>query len=143
MYFTVTSGPHSRIMEQYLAHIALVVHDYDEAIAFYTQRLHFRLVEDTLLSETKRWVIIQPPGNGTCSLLLAKAVGEEQQSRVGDQTGGRVFLFLRTDDFDHDYQNLLDQKITIVRPPVSEAWGKVAVFEDLYGNRWDLIGPVK
>jgi catechol 2,3-dioxygenase-like lactoylglutathione lyase family enzyme len=124
-----------------LAHIALVVRDYDEAIAFYTQKLHFRLVEDTPLSPIKRWVIVEPPGGeGSCQLLLAKAVGEEQESRIGNQTGGRVFLFLHTDDFQRDYENLLAQGIQIVRPPSVEAYGTVCVFADLYGNLWDLIG---
>lgn len=130
-------------MNQQIVHIAIVVDDYDEAIAFYTKKLHFRLIEDTQLSETKRWVKVVPPGNSTCSLLLAKAATEEQRSRVGNQTGGRVFLFLYTDDFDRDYDNLIQNKVTIVRPPVIQDWGKVAVFEDLYGNMWDLIEPSK
>lgn len=129
-------------MNQHIAHIALVVRDYDEAIAFYTEKLHFKLVEDTKLSPTKRWVIVSPPGEGSCQLLLAKAVGEEQISRIGNQTGGRVFLFLHTNDFQRDYENLLAQNIRIVRPPSVEEYGKVAVFEDLYGNLWDLIEPV-
>lgn len=127
-------------MKQSLARIALVVKDYDEAIAFYTQKLHFTLIEDTVLTPTKRWVVISPPGSDGCCLLLAKAANEEQQSRVGNQTGGRVFLFLYTDNFDRDYKNLQDHNVTIVREPVVEAWGKVAVFADLYGNLWDLIG---
>lgn len=126
-------------MNQKIAHIALVVADYDEAIAFYTQKLHFTLVEDTVLSDTKRWVLVAPPGAGECCLLLAKAVGDEQRSHVGNQTGGRVFLFLHTDNFARDYQNLLDQGVTIVRPPATETWGTVAVFADLYGNLWDLV----
>lgn len=129
------------IVKQHIAQFALVVADYDEAIAFYTQKLHFDLLEDTPLSETKRWVRVRPSGSDGCGILLAKAVGEEQTSRIGNQTGGRVFLFLYTDDFDRDYQNLLDQHITIVRPPVVEEYGKVAVFADLYGNLWDLIEP--
>lgn len=128
-------------MNQKIAHIALVVADYDEAIAFYTQKLHFTLVEDTVLSDTKRWVLVAPPGAGECCLLLAKAVGDEQRSHVGNQTGGRVFLFLHTDNFARDYQNLLDQGVTIVRPPATETWGTVAVFADLYGNLWDLVEP--
>lgn len=128
-------------MNQQLAHIALVVRDYDEAIEFYTKKLHFRLVEDTRLSETKRWVLVAPPSLGSVSLLLAKAVGDEQTSRIGNQTGGRVFLFLHTDDFYRDYNNLVQQNIRIVRPPTNEAYGMVAVFEDIYGNLWDLIGP--
>ena len=99
-------------MKQRLAHIAIVVDDYDEAIKFYTQKLHFTLVEDTRLSETKRWVLIRPKGSLECCLLLAKAANEEQKSRVGNQTGGRVFLFLHTDNFERDYQNLLDNKMS-------------------------------
>ena len=128
-------------MKQHIAHIALLVDDYDEAINFYTQKLHFILVEDIPLNETKRWVLVAPKGRGSCSLLLAKASGEQQENRIGNQTGGRVFLFLHTNDFKRDYQNLIDQKIKIVREPVEEPYGKVAVFEDLYGNLWDLIGP--
>jgi catechol 2,3-dioxygenase-like lactoylglutathione lyase family enzyme len=126
-------------MKQKIAHIALVVDDYDEAIAFYTQKLHFTLIEDTPLSETKRWVLVAPKGATECCLLLAKAAGDLQKSRVGNQTGGRVFLFLHTDDFDRDYQNLLDQQVTIIRPVSNEVYGKVAVFADLYGNLWDLV----
>lgn len=130
-------------MNQQLAQIALVVNDYDEAIAFYTQKLKFTLLEDTKLSETKRWVVVAPNGSGGCRLLLAKAANEEQKTRVGNQTGGRVFLFLHTDDFKNYYQNLLDQGIKIVRKPAVESYGTVAVFEDLYGNLWDLIEPAK
>lgn len=126
-------------MSQNLAHIALLVDDYDRAIEFYTQKLQFTLIEDTVLSETKRWVIVAPKGSAGCSLILAKAANEEQNSRVGNQTGGRVFLFLHTSDFDADHQNLLFQKIKIIREPAKEAWGRVLVFEDLYGNKWDLI----
>jgi catechol 2,3-dioxygenase-like lactoylglutathione lyase family enzyme len=126
-------------MKQKIAHIALVVADYDEAIAFYTQKLHFTLVEDTPLSATKRWVLVAPQDSTGCCLLLAKAVGAEQVRHIGNQTGGRVFLFLHTDDFDRDYQNLLAQNITIIRPVSTEAYGKVAVFADLYGNLWDLV----
>ncbi|HKC67205.1 MAG TPA: VOC family protein [Bacteroidia bacterium] len=128
-------------MQQNLVHIALVVDDYDKAIEFYTQKLHFVLVEDTILSESKRWVLVAPKGSTGCNLLLAKAANKEQQSRVGNQTGGRVFLFLTTDNFKRDYQNLLHHSIKIVREPVVEKWGTVAVFEDLYGNLWDLIEP--
>ena len=130
-------------MNQHIAHIALVVKDYDEAIKFYTEKLGFILVEDSRLSETKRWVMVKPAGEGQCCLLLAKAASEEQSSRVGNQTGGRVFLFLYTDDFWRDYNNMLSQKINFVRPPVTEPYGTVAVFEDLYGNLWDLIEPVR
>ncbi|UFH52155.1 VOC family protein [Spirosoma sp. KNUC1025] len=128
-------------MKQQLAQIALVVRDYDEAIEFYTKKLHFTLVEDTLMSDTKRWVVVAPAGSDGCRLLLAKAATGEQKSRIGNQTGGRVFLFLYTDNFARDYQNLLDQSITIVRRPTVEPYGTVAVFEDLYGNLWDLIEP--
>jgi uncharacterized glyoxalase superfamily protein PhnB len=128
-------------MKQSIAQFALVVNDYDEAIAFYTQKLHFVLLEDTVLSETKRWVRVAPPGSNGCCLLLAKAANNEQKTRVGNQTGGRVFLFLHTDNFQRDYQNLLDHQIRIVREPVKEPYGTVAVFEDLYGNLWDMIQP--
>jgi catechol 2,3-dioxygenase-like lactoylglutathione lyase family enzyme len=127
-------------MNQRLMHIALVVADYDEAIHWYTQKLGFHLIEDTTLSDVKRWVLVQPPGEGSCQLLLAKAATEEQKSRVGNQTGGRVFLFLHTDDFERDHENLLQKGITIVRGPSEEEYGKVLVFEDLYGNLLDLIG---
>ena len=128
-------------MKQQLAHIALVVNDYDDAIKFYTEKLHFTLIEDTVLSETKRWVLITPPGSDGCQLLLAKAATDEQKSRVGNQTGGRVFLFLYTDDFWRDYKNMLSKGIVFVREPVTEAYGTVAVFRDLYDNLWDLIEP--
>jgi catechol 2,3-dioxygenase-like lactoylglutathione lyase family enzyme len=128
-------------MNQRLAHITLVVDDYDEAIKFYTEKLNFRLVEDTVLSETKRWVLVAPTGSGECGLLLAKASNEEQKSRIGNQTGGRVFLFLNTDNFKRDYDNLIAKGVTIVRAPSVEEYGTVAVFADLYGNLWDLIEP--
>ena len=128
-------------MKQRLAHIAIVVNDYDEAIRFYTEKLHFDLIENTQLSETKRWVLVRPKGGNSCCLLLAKAANEEQLSSVGNQTGGRVFLFLHTDNFKRDYQNLLDHQIEIVRQPQREEYGTVAVFKDLYGNLWDLIEP--
>ena len=130
-------------MKQQIAHIALVVRDYDEAIAFYTEKLHFVLIEDTPLSETKRWVMVAPPGGSGCCLLLAKAATEEQQTRIGNQTGGRVFLFLYTDDFDRDYRDMQTNGIRFIRGPFTEDYGKVAVFEDLYGNLWDLIEPLK
>ena len=128
-------------MKQGLAHIALVVADYDEAIAFYTKQLNFTLTEDTVLSETKRWVLVAPPGSNGCQLLLAKAVNDEQASRVGNQTGGRVFLFLYTDNFQRDYTSMLEKGIEFVREPITEPYGTVAVFKDLYGNLWDLIEP--
>ncbi len=128
-------------MHQRLAHIAIVVNDYDEAIDFYTNKLHFDLLEDTALSETKRWVRVRPKGSDGCELLLAKGANDLQRSRIGNQTGGRVFLFLHTDNFQRDYQNLLDHQIEIVREPSYETYGTVAVFADLYGNLWDLIEP--
>jgi catechol 2,3-dioxygenase-like lactoylglutathione lyase family enzyme len=128
-------------MKQSLAHIALVVNDYDEAIQFYTQKLNFILVEDTLLSETKRWVLVAPPGSDGCQLLLAKAANEEQKSRVGNQTGGRVFLFLHTDDFMRDFSSMKIKGIEFISEPRTEVYGKVVVFKDLYGNLWDMIGP--
>ena len=109
-------------MKQHLAHIAIVVDDYDEAIEFYTQKLHFDLLEDTVLSDSKRWVLVRPKGANECSLLLAKGVNDEQKSRIGNQTGGRVFLFLYTDDFERDYQNLVEHQIKIVREPSNEIY---------------------
>src|SRR6516164_4421812 len=128
-------------MNQCIGQIALIVRDYDEAIRFYTEKLNFTLFEDTALSEKKRWVVVGPKGENGCKLLLAKAANEEQMNRAGDQTGGRVFLFLYTDDFYRDYQNLLDKKIKIIREPSTESYGTVSVFSDLYGNLWALIGP--
>ncbi|KXH82808.1 VOC family protein [Chryseobacterium kwangjuense] len=126
-------------MKQQIVHIALVVDDYDEAIKFYTEKLNFVLLEDTPQSITKRWVLVAPPGSTECCLLLAKGVGEEQKSRIGNQTGGRVFLFLKTDDFWRDYNTMLQNGIKFTREPNTEDYGTVAVFEDLYGNLWDLI----
>jgi catechol 2,3-dioxygenase-like lactoylglutathione lyase family enzyme len=128
-------------MRQQIAHVALVVRDYDEAIEFYTGKLNFDLIEDSKLNETKRWVLVAPKGSGSPCLLLAKAASEEQETRVGNQTGGRVFLFLHTDDFQRDYQHLLEKEIRIIRKPSVESYGTVAVFQDLYGNLWDLIQP--
>jgi predicted enzyme related to lactoylglutathione lyase len=128
-------------MNQHIANITLLVDDYDRAIEFYSGKLKFELVEDTCLSETKRWVLVRPAGGEGCCLLLAKADGAEQEGRIGNQTGGRVFLFLNTDDFERDYNNLLDNGITIVNEPRVEPYGKVVVFSDLYGNKWDLIQP--
>ena len=128
-------------MKQKIAIVSLLVSDYDEAIDFYTRRLNFTLVEDTKLGDAKRWVRVAPPGSTETCLLLAKAEGDAQKSRIGNQAGGRVFLFLNTDNFERDYQRLLDQQVTIVREPVIEAYGTVAVFADLYGNQWDLIEP--
>ncbi|MBS1505760.1 MAG: VOC family protein [Bacteroidetes bacterium] len=129
--------------QQKLFQIALVVDDYDKAIKFYTEKLNFTLVEDTALSEDKRWVVVSPKGEGTCKILLAKAVGEEQSSRIGNQTGGRVFLFLQTNDFESDFAALKQNGVKIVREPSHEKYGTVAVFADLYGNLWDLIEPAK
>jgi len=126
-------------MKQILANITLVVKDYDEAIEFYTQKLHFDLIEDTPLSETKRWVLVRPKGTEGCCLLLAKAKNTFEENSIGNQTGGRVFLFLHTDNIQRDYDNLLKHNIKIVRPLTKEGFGTVAVFEDLYGNLWDLI----
>ena len=125
-------------MQLQIVHIALLVSDYDEAIEFYTKKLGFALIEDTALSETKRWVLVQPKGGG-CSLLLARGVGDEQRSRVGNQTGGRVFLFLETDDFQRDYEGMLSNGVRFTSEPRTEIYGTVAVFEDIYGNLWDLI----
>jgi catechol 2,3-dioxygenase-like lactoylglutathione lyase family enzyme len=130
-------------MKQYVAHIALVVRDYDEAIEFYTEKLHFILVEDTVLSETKRWVLVAPKGSNECCLLLAKASNAEQEARIGDQTGGRVFLFLYTDNFWKDYETMVKEGVEFAREPKVETYGTVAVFKDLYGNLWDLLEPVK
>lgn len=127
---------------QRLFQIALVVDDYDRAIRFYTEKLNFRLIEDTPLRETKRWVVVAPPGDGPCQLLLAKAANEVQASRIGNQTGGRVFLFMHTDNFTEDFERLQRNGVTIVRGPSVEPYGTVAVFADLYGNLWDLIEPI-
>jgi len=130
-------------MKQHIAHIALVVRDYDEAIQFYTGKLQFTLVEDTVLSDSKRWVLIAPKGSNECCLLLAKAANAEQQARVGNQTGGRVFLFLYTDNFRADYEMMAKEGVEFIREPKVETYGTVAVFKDLYGNLWDLLEPVK
>lgn len=127
-------------MKQSIVHVALVVKDYDEAIAFYTQKLHFTLIEDTYQpAQDKRWVVVAPPGSAGTTLLLAKASKAEQEPFVGNQTGGRVFLFLNTDDFWRDYTEMVARGIKFVRPPKEETYGLVAVFEDLYGNLWDLL----
>jgi catechol 2,3-dioxygenase-like lactoylglutathione lyase family enzyme len=128
-------------MNQRIAHISLIVQDYDDAIAFYLEKLDFVLLEDTKLSEEKRWVLVAPPGAKECSLLLAKAANEEQATSVGNQTGGRVFLFLHSDDFWRDYYKMIDRGISIIQPPQEMEYGTVAVFADLYGNLWDLIEP--
>ena len=129
-------------MKQKLAHISIVIDNYDKAIKYYTEVLKFTLIEDTKLSETKRWVLVTPTGGAGCNLLLAQAKNELEKSRIGNQTGGRVFLFLHTDDFDRDYKNLLKHNVKLIRQPVVEEWGKVLVFEDIYGNLWDLIEPI-
>jgi catechol 2,3-dioxygenase-like lactoylglutathione lyase family enzyme len=130
-------------MLQKIVHIALVVKDYDEAIAFYTQKLDFTLVEDTYQPEQdKRWVLVAPPGADSrrdCSILLAKANNEVQKAAIGNQSGGRVFLFLQTDNFKRDYENYKSKGIVFVREPALMPYGQVAVFKDLYGNLWDLI----
>jgi uncharacterized glyoxalase superfamily protein PhnB len=127
-------------MKQQIMQLALVVKDYDEAIAFFIKKLKFTLIEDTKLNESKRWVRISPPGSqNDCCLLLAKAVGEQQLAAVGNQTGGRVFLFLETDNFYRDYESMLKNGVEFVRAPAEESWGTVAVFRDLYGNLWDFI----
>lgn len=128
-------------MYQRIAHIALVVKDYDDAIEFYTEKLDFKLLEDTRIDENKRWVMVAPPGAEECCLLLAKASNERQLGSIGNQTGGRVGFFLFTDDFWRDYNKMTEREIRFVRPPTEFEYGTVAVFEDLYGNMWDLIEP--
>lgn len=130
-------------MRQAIFHIALVVREYDEAIEFYCEKLHFTLVEDTYQPEQdKRWVVVAPPGSNGTTLLLARASTPEQVACVGNQTRGRVFLFLSTDDFWRDYNEMLSAGIHFVREPKRASYGTVAVFQDLYGNLWDLIQPV-
>ena len=127
-------------MKQSIGYVALVVRDYDEAIEFYVNVLGFQLVEDTFIAaQDKRWVLVAPPGSTETNLLLARAVGPEQSSRIGNQTGGRVFLFLHTDDFWRDYQEFQSKGVIFVRDPTEESYGPVAVFKDLYGNLWDLL----
>jgi catechol 2,3-dioxygenase-like lactoylglutathione lyase family enzyme len=127
-------------LKQAIGYIALVVRDYDEAIDFYVDKLGFSLVEDTFIeAQQKRWVLVAPPGSGEARLVLVRAVGEEQASRIGNQTGGRVFLFLHTDNFWRDYRRYTSAGVAFVRPPSEEPYGTVAVFADLYGNLWDLL----
>jgi catechol 2,3-dioxygenase-like lactoylglutathione lyase family enzyme len=127
-------------MKQSIVHIALVVRDYDEAIEFYTKKLSFTLVEDTYQPEQdKRWVVIAPPGSTGTTLLLARASNPEQEPFIGNQSGGRVFLFLNSDDFWRDYNDMTVKGIKFVREPKEQPYGTVAVFEDLYGNLWDLL----
>lgn len=130
-------------MPQYLHQISLLVRDYDEAITFYTQVLNFELLEDTILSPEKRWVVIRPQGDPqSCRILLARAANAEQLAHVGNQTGGRVFLFLYTDDIRRDVEDYTAKGVRFVRPLSNEVYGTVTVFEDLYGNLWDLIHPL-
>jgi catechol 2,3-dioxygenase-like lactoylglutathione lyase family enzyme len=127
-------------MKQSIAHIALVVRDYDEALDFYVNKLNFELIEDTYQPEqNKRWVVVAPPGGSGTTLLLARASKPEQEPFIGNQTGGRVFLFLNTDDFWRDYNAMLSRGIRFIREPKQADYGMVAVFEDLYGNLWDLL----
>lgn len=127
-------------MNQSLAHVALVIRDYDEAIDFFTGKLNFRLVEDIYQpAQDKRWVVVAPPDGAGASLLLARASNEHQEGFIGNQSGGRVFLFLSTDDFWRDYHEMIERGIRFIREPKTEDYGTVAVFEDLYGNLWDLI----
>jgi len=126
-------------MKQHIAHVTLLVRDYDEAIAYYTQKLGFQLVEDTPVAEGKRWVLVAPAREAGCCLLLAKAKNSDERGAVGRQAGGRVFLFLHTDNFSRDYGALAARGVYFCEPPRDEPYGKVAVFTDLYGNRWDLL----
>ncbi len=127
-------------MKQSIVHVALVVKDYDEAIEFYTRQLNFELLEDTYQAgQDKRWVVVSPPGSNGVSLLLARASNSRQETFIGNQSGGRVFLFLNTDDFWRDYNDMKAKGINFVRDPKQQEYGMVAVFEDLYGNRWDLL----
>lgn len=130
------------VMMQSIGAVALVVRDYDEALAFYVGTLGFTLIEDTFIpAQDKRWVVVAPPGSTGSRLLLARAVGEEQSSRIGNQTGGRVFLFLHTDDFWRDYESYRRKGVVFLRDPKEESYGTVAVFRDPYGNLWDLLQP--
>ena len=127
-------------MKQSIIHIALVVDDYDDAIDFFTNKLHFKLIEDTYQPrQDKRWVVIAPPNSAGTTLLLARASNESQNKFVGNQSGGRVFLFLNSDDFWRDYNDMLEKGIKFIREPKQQDYGMVAVFEDLYGNLWDLL----
>jgi len=131
-------------MKQSITHIALVVRDYDEAISFFTQKLDFTVLDDTFQpGQNKRWVVIAPPGSHGTTILLARASTPEQESCIGSQTGGRVFLFLSTDDFWRDYRKMVSMGIEFTREPKAAEYGTVAVFKDLYGNLWDLIEFVK
>jgi len=127
-------------MKRKIAQFAIVVADYDEAISYFTHVLNFVLIEDTILSDTKRWVLVAPLIDSDCKILLAKAATDEQKAHIGNQTGGRVFLFLNTDDFNRDFNDFKAKGVEFVREPSIEAYGTVAVFKDMYGNLWDLIG---
>jgi catechol 2,3-dioxygenase-like lactoylglutathione lyase family enzyme len=122
-----------------IAHFSIVVREYDEAIAWFTEKLGFRLVEDTTLSETKRWVLVAPPGDGSASIVLGRALDEPQKAAIGNQTGGRVGFFLQTDDFSRDHQAFRARGVEFIEAPRDEEYGTVAIFKDLYGNKWDLI----
>ena len=127
-------------MNQSIVHVMLVVRDYDEAIRWYTEKLNFRVLEDTYQPEQdKRWILIAPPGSDNTALVVGRATNEAQERAIGNQTGGRVFLFLSTDDFWRDYNRMVSLGVTFQRPPVEASYGTVAVFEDLYGNLWDLL----
>ncbi len=130
-------------LPQHIAQLTVTVRDYDEALAFYVDKLGFERLEDTDLGGGKRWVRVRPAGSTGAGILLARAVSEPQRASVGNQAGGRVFVFLETDDFWRDYQRLVERGVTFVRPPSEEPYGTVAVFEDLYGNRFDLVAPVR
>jgi catechol 2,3-dioxygenase-like lactoylglutathione lyase family enzyme len=130
-------------VSQQISQVALLVRDYDDAIAFYTERLQFALIEDTALGGGKRWVRLAPPNSSGSQLLLAKATTPEQERRVGNQTGGRVFLFLQTDDFWQDYREMKSRGVAFAEEPRKEVYGTVAVFADLYGNKWDLVELAK
>ena len=129
-------------MKQHIAAVTLLVPDYDKAIAYYVGKLGFKLVEDTALSPTKRWVVVAPPGNGETGLLLAQADSPNQQQAIGNQAGGRVFLILKTDDFDRDFARFKQAGVAFLEAPRLEAYGKVVVFRDAFGNKWDLIEPL-
>jgi catechol 2,3-dioxygenase-like lactoylglutathione lyase family enzyme len=128
-------------MNRFIARVAVVVRDYDEAIAYYTRSLDFDLIEDADLGNGKRWVVVAPRGSGGTAILLARAANPDQEARIGNQTGGRVFLFLHTDDFERDYALMKARGVRFIEEPRRESYGSVVVFEDLYGNRWDLVQP--
>lgn len=132
-------GLQSKNMKQKIGYVSLLVRDYDEAIKFFTEKLSFELMEDTDLGNGKRWVLVAPPGSSECCLLLAKASSPDQKDLIGNQTGGRVFLFLHTDNFWRDYEKMISSGIIFKEEPRIESYGTVAVFEDLYGNKWDLL----